>query len=289
MLKKSPLLPLAIALLAPVVFGFAPTGQASAIGSSLVRVSDTSLGVSLVIPKGLVRLTRVPTSEIDIARPGGGESGYLRFVIRAFEMTPRMSVQKAEWRASSDLISGFPHHGTLARRRTTIAGTPTLMIRGLPPTPQPAADVLLVYRNPGHRLSANRAVYLIVLPGRTVDRAQREILSTLTFIPRTQFFPCPPTLSVSPNPIRLGRPLSVVLSCVRPNHTYGFVTSPLKPGFGGGNMGDHRTGAYGLASFTYPAFERSWELGRWVVDVYDDRDGKRVAQASVFVRRGRLR
>jgi hypothetical protein len=221
----------------------------------------------------------------------GGWSLDIRATIEAYEMAPRMSAERAEARAMNNLLIDWPRHGTLVRSHIQIDGTQALLVRGprFIPGNQPVALVAFVYRNPtGTIWSRNRPVYMMFLPGKRVNARQQSIISSIRFIPRTHYFPCAtsPFLSLAPNPVALHKRLSVVLSCAKPSRYYSFEMSPWKPGgFGGGNMGTRRAGAYGMVEFSYPPMTKKWESGRWILHAYDRTTKKQVATAELFVRR----
>lgn len=91
-----------------------------------------------------------------------------------------------------------------------------------------------------------------------------------------------PTLRVTPNPIPLGRPLTVTVVGIHPGETIAFQVAPVPlAGFGGGLMGRYRAGPAGAIHFTYPPFRQTWEVSVWRVSA--SRPGGGVV-ASIQVR-----
>jgi hypothetical protein len=60
------------------------------------------------------------------------------------------------------------------------AGSPAVVLHGLPGSPEPAINIVLAHGN---------HVYLIIVPGRQIAADQRAALGSLRFIPRTGRFP----------------------------------------------------------------------------------------------------
>jgi hypothetical protein len=257
-----------------------PTGKALATGPIAVgcdaeAVCSYRLGVSIVAAPGWTQLPHVPTSEIDFARlrPRAVDQD-IRLVIRAFATTSDTNSARAASTAANLLVSEFSAtHPHVTRQRVTYSGATGLLLRGLPPTPQPAADIVLAH---------DHVIYLIIAPGSTLSTDQRQALASLQFVDRSGSFPIEPHLVILPTIVPLGHRFQVTLIGAHPDQPYSFVAAPHRTGFGGGNMGRRRTDNIGAVTFTYPAFTRKAAAGQWTVTVYDAR-GKKVTTAPLEV------
>lgn len=252
-------------------------------------VCDRALGIALSPPAGWVRLRppRVPPHEIDLARPAHGPNVDLRLVIRSLGTTAGRNDRRAAWVAAGRLRRSYRAPGA-TRTPVRYAGAPGILLRGMPPTPRPAVDIVLAHAG---------ALYLIILPGTGPAPDQRAALASLHMISRVGPFPpvnptaplgltatrtIPPTLRVTPSPVPLGRALTVMLAGVRPRATIVFQVAPLaSTGFGGGLMGRYRAGPAGTIRFTYPPFRTRGELGRWRITA--SRRGARLTSTVIRV------
>lgn len=81
------------------------------------------------------------------------------------------------------------------------------------------------------------------------------------------------------------RSMVVTLSGVRPRSRYVFTESPDRPGFGGGEMGVHRSNSHGVVRFVYPGPSLRWEAGTWTVTA-SRIGGGAVAKGTYTVMRG---
>jgi hypothetical protein len=170
---------LGLALLGSLLAVVPSTSLAAPSCSGRVVCAHT-LGIALTRPAGWQRIPgpKVAPHEIDLVLPGSGLSYNLRLVIRAAGVGSLSGSQAARLIAGK-LIAAERATG-VTQTTAWYAGSPAVVLHGLPGSPGPAINIVLAHGN---------HVYLIIVPGRQMAADQRVALRSLRFIPRTGRFP----------------------------------------------------------------------------------------------------
>lgn len=142
---------------------------------------DRNLGVAITPSPGwrINAPSRIDPHEIDFVIPArNGVDASDRLIIRPWGTTGDATDRRAASAGMSRLAAEFRMH--VALQPVHYGGAPGFVTRSLPPTPLPAADIVLAY---------DGAIYLIIVPGTSLASDQRDALRSLRFIPRNGPFP----------------------------------------------------------------------------------------------------
>jgi len=158
-------------------------------------ICDTALGVALTMPTEWQQADprKNPPGELDFIippSPSGPANPDLRLVIRPYGITADMDDARAASAAADAETRAAGAAGTITRIPVRYAGTPGVLLRGVPSN-GPVAEILLAHAG---------AVYRILASGNELAPDQREALDSLRFIQRRGSFPSanPPAPFVAP-------------------------------------------------------------------------------------------
>lgn len=175
-----------LAALAAASLGIPSAVRAAPSACPTGTVCDHALGVAISLQPGWLRLgpPQVPPHVIAlVTRPSNGLccADYDdRLHIAAWGTTSDRNDARAANAGADRLISEFRARLKVTRTPVRYGGAPGVLLRGLPPTPGPAVDIVLAHAG---------AVYLIIAPGSLLTSDQRAALASLRFIPRQGPFP----------------------------------------------------------------------------------------------------
>jgi hypothetical protein len=144
-------------------------------------VCDSTLGVAVTPPPGwfLLPRSKFPPHTLAFGRlPNKGLSYNVRLIIQPYAVTSVQNDARSAQLIAAKLIRA-ERATSVTQLPVRFAGSPGLLLRGLPGGPGPALDIVLAHQ---------KAVYLIIAPGTGLAADQRQALASMRLIPRTGHF-----------------------------------------------------------------------------------------------------